>query len=75
MKVREHNSPVIQELLNEITPEQIKATECEMELINFAFFILNNYNIKENNGYHYVNSMGEYTTVHKLIQHYLEDEN
>lgn len=76
MKVREHNSPVIQELLNEITPEQTKATEREMELIDFAFFILlNNYNIKEDNGYHYVNSMGEYTTVHKLIQHYLEDEN
>jgi ethanolamine utilization cobalamin adenosyltransferase len=71
---REHNPPIIQELLNETTLEQIKATEREMELIAFAFFILNNYDIKEDDGYHYVNSMGEYTTIHKLIQHYLEDE-
>jgi hypothetical protein len=56
-----------------MTP-QIKATEREMELIAFAFFILNNYDIKEDDGYHYVNSMGEYTTIHKLIRHYLEDE-
>ena len=56
------------------TPVQIKATEREMELIAFAFFILNNYDIKEDDGYHYVNSMGEYTTIHKVIRHYLEDE-
>lgn len=71
---REHNSPIVQELLNEITPEQMKATEREMELIAFAFFILNHYNIKDDDGYHYVNSMNEYTTIHKLIQHYLEDD-
>ena len=73
MKVKEHNSPIIQELLNEVTPEEMKATEQQMELIAFSFFILNHYGIKEDDGYHYVNSMGEHTTVHKLIQHYLED--
>ena len=74
MKVKEHNSPIIQELLNEITPEEMKATERQMELLNFAFWILKHYDIKEEGGYHYVNSMGEYTPTHKLIQHYLEDE-
>jgi hypothetical protein len=74
MKVKEHNSLIIQELLNEVTPDEMKATERQMELIAFSFFILNHYGIKEDDGYHYVNSMGEHTTVHKLIQHYLEDE-
>ena len=74
MKVKEYNSPIIQELLNEITPEEMKATERQMELIAFAFFILNHYGIKEDGGYHYINSMGVYTPTHKLIQHYLEDE-
>ena len=73
MKVKEHNPPIIQELLNEVTPEEMKVIERQMELIAFAFFILNHYGIKEDDGYHYVNSMGEHTTVHKLIQHYLKD--
>ena len=74
MTPQEHNSPIIQELLNEVTPEQTKATEREMELIDLAFWILNHYNMKEDDGYHYVNPMGEYISVHKLIQNYLEDE-
>lgn len=73
-QARNHNSPIVQELLNEATLVEIQATDREMELIAFAFWILNHYNIKEDDGYQYVNSMGEYTTVHKLIQHYLENE-
>jgi hypothetical protein len=73
MKVKEHNPSIIQELLNEVTPEEMKATERQMELTDFAFWILNHYNIKEDDGYHYVNSMCEHTTVHKLIQHNLKD--
>ena len=74
MTPQEHNPLIIQELLNEVTPDEMKATERQMELTDFAFWILNHYNIKEDDGYHYVNSMGEYTSIHKLIQHYLEDE-
>tara|TARA_R110000822_G_scaffold24150_6_gene73855 strand:- start:3096 stop:3323 length:228 start_codon:yes stop_codon:yes gene_type:complete len=72
MTPQEHAS-IIQELLNEITPEEMKATERQMQLLDFAFWILNHYGIKEEDGFHYINSMGEYTPTHKLIQHYLKD--
>jgi len=74
MKVKEHSPPIIQELLNEVTPEEMKATEQQMQLLDFASWILKHYDIKEDDGYHYVNSMGEYTPTHKLVQHYLENE-
>lgn len=74
INAREHNPPIIQELLNEITPEETEATELQMQLLDFASWILKHYSIQDDGGFHYVNSMGEYTPTYKVIQHYLEDE-
>lgn len=74
INAREHNPPIIQELLNEITPEETEATELQMQLLDFASWILKHYSIKDEGGFHYVNSMGVYTPTYKVIQHYLEDE-
>ena len=73
-KVKEHNPLIIQELLDEITPEETEKTNKEMQLLDFASWILKHYSIKDEGGFHYVNSMGEYTTVYELIQHYLNNE-
>lgn len=72
-KAREYNSPILQELLDEITPEETEKTNKEMQLLDFASWILKHYSIKDEGGFHYVNSMGKYTTVYELIQHYLND--
>jgi hypothetical protein len=73
-KAREYSSPLIEELLNEISPEEMEQTQLEMQLIDFAYWILKHYNIKWlDTVVCYTNPMNVYTPTHKVVKHYLEE--
>jgi hypothetical protein len=74
-KVREHNSPIMQELLDETTPEDIQQTEVEMELIHFSAWLLKHYNITTKDGLvGYTNSMDQPVLHWDVVFHYLKRE-
>jgi hypothetical protein len=71
---REYSSPLIQELLDEVTPEETERASLQMELNLFAIWVLKHYSTNDDKGFCYVNSMGEYTPTPEVIEHYLREE-
>ena len=66
---------IIQQLLDETTPEEMIQTEIEMELVNYSIWLLKHYDITTNDGLvYYTNSMGEAVPHWDVVAHYLKRE-